>query len=91
MGGNDGLCVGSFPDPTRAEGGGRRAPRPGAAGRHGTFLPVPCGLLEEAPGEQGEFNPQILDNNRVPRGMHTDIAQSLFASASSCCGAEGPA
>lgn len=64
MGDNGGLCVGSFPDPSPAEGRGRRAPFTGGAGGHGTLLPVPGALLEEGPGEQGEFDPQGLGSNR---------------------------
>lgn len=90
--GNGGLCVGSFPDPTSAEGPGRWVPSTGGAGRHGTGLPVPAALLEEGPGEQGESDPRVLGNNReCPEGMHTGTAQRLFVSPSSCCGAEGPA
>lgn len=84
LGGNGGLCVGSFPDPPWAEGGGRWAPCPGGVGRHGTLLPVPGALLEEGPGEQGEFYPQGLGNDRE------GCAQSLFANLCSCCGAEDP-
>lgn len=60
LGDDGGLCVGSFPDPSPAEGRGRRAPFAGGAGRHGTLPPIPGALLEEGPGEQGEFYPQAV-------------------------------